>query len=189
VHLLLSIVDPIPALHQVAAVLDVLIVEPLIIILAIIVRSPVTVGRTSILLLLLLRLIRFVKVHRDLLLLRRVVTRKTTCGFRGRALGDPTTTHAHLPVRSGAPGYPPRAVLTVQPLEEDGDDVDNDNYYISYYYSVLHFASPCRSPKTIIVVQGTPHTFILDTGPEVSIVPRTFINNTYAVNQMLIHIL
>jgi len=106
VHLLLSIDDPIPALRPVAAVLDVLFVEPLIVILAIIVRNPVTVGRTSILLLLLLlTLIRFVKVHQDLLL-HHVVTRKTTCGFRGRALGDPTTTLAHLPVRSGAPGYP-----------------------------------------------------------------------------------
>jgi len=72
VYLLLSIVNPIP----VAAVLDVLFVEPMIVILAIIVRSPVTVGRTSILLLLLLlTLIRFDKVLRDLLLLYHVVNR------------------------------------------------------------------------------------------------------------------
>ena len=89
--------------------------------------------------------------------------RKTTRGFRARALGDPTT------------------VLKVQPLEEDGVDVDNSNY-ISHYYSLLHFASPCRSPKTKIMVEGTPHTFILDTGAEVSIVPRDFIANTDAVN-------
>jgi len=80
------------------------------------------------------------------------------------------------------PGTPARAVLKVQPLEEDGDDVDNSNF-VSHYYSVLHFTSPCRSPKTKIVVQGTPHTFILDTGAEVSIVPRSFIDNTDAVNQ------
>jgi len=32
------------------------------------------------------------------------------------------------------------------------------------------------------MVEGTPHTFILDTGAEVSIVPRDFIANTDAVN-------
>lgn len=105
VHLLLSIVDPIPALRPVAVVLDATFVELLIVILAITVHNPVTVGRTSILLLLLLRLIRFVKVHRDLLLLHHVVTRKTACVFRELAIGNPTTTLAHLPVRSGAPGY------------------------------------------------------------------------------------
>jgi len=106
VHLLLSIVDPIPALRPIAVDLDALFVELLIVILVITVHNPVTVGRTSILLLLLLRLIRFLKFHRDLLLLHHVVTRKTTCGFRERALGNPITTLAHLPVRSGAPGYP-----------------------------------------------------------------------------------
>ena len=79
------------------------------------------------------------------------------------------------------PGTPPRAVLKVQPLEEDGDDVDTNN--ISHHYSVLHLTSSCRSPKTKIVVEGTPHTFILDTGAEVSIVPRDFLATTNAVNQ------
>ena len=106
VHLLLSIVDPIPALRPIAVDLDALFVELLIVILVITVHNPVTVGRTSILLLLLLRLIRFLKVHRYLLLLHHVVTRKMTCGFRERALGNPITTLAHFPVRSGASGYP-----------------------------------------------------------------------------------
>jgi len=87
-----------------------------------------------------------------------------------------------FPLGQVPPGTPPRAVLKVQPLGEDGDDVDNNNY-IFHYYPVLHFASPCQSPKTKIVVEGTPHTFILDTGAEVSRVPRNFIANTDAVNQ------
>jgi len=105
VHLLLSIVDPIPALRPIAVVLDAMFVELLIVILAITVHNLVTVGRTSILLLL-LRLIRFVKVHRDLLHLHHVMTRKTACGFPERALENPTTILAYLSVRSGAPGYP-----------------------------------------------------------------------------------
>ena len=32
-------------------------------------------------------------------------------------------------------------------------------------------------------MEGAPHTFILDTGAEVSIVPRDFLVNTNAVNQ------
>ena len=59
VHLLLSIVDPIPALRPVAVVLDAMFVELSVAILAITVHNPVTVGRTSILLLLQLRLIPF----------------------------------------------------------------------------------------------------------------------------------
>ena len=106
VHLLLSIIDPIPALRPVAVVLDATFVEFSIAILAIIVHNLVTVVRTNILLLLQWRLIRFVKVHRDRLLLHHVVIRKTTCGFRERAIGNPTITTARLPVRSGALGYP-----------------------------------------------------------------------------------
>ena len=87
-----------------------------------------------------------------------------------------------FPLGQVPPGTPPRAALKVQPLEEDGDDVDNSSY-VSHYYSVLHLASPCRSPKTKIVVEGVPHTFILDTGAEVSMVPRDFLANTNAVNQ------
>ena len=52
VHLLLSIVDSIPALRPVAVVLDATFVEVSIAIHAITVHNPVTVGRTSIFLLL-----------------------------------------------------------------------------------------------------------------------------------------
>ena len=62
VPLLLSIVDPIPALRPVAVVLDATFVELSIAIHAITVHNPATVGRTSILLLLQLRLIHFVNV-------------------------------------------------------------------------------------------------------------------------------
>ena len=141
VHQLLSIVDPIPALRPVAVLLDATFVELLIAILAIIVHNLVTVVRTSILLLLQLRLIRFVKVHQDLLLLHHVVIRKTPV----------------FPLGQVPTGTPPRAALKVQPLGEDGDDDDNTSY-VSHYYSVLHLTSSCRSPKTKIVVEGAPHT-------------------------------
>jgi len=91
-----------------------LFVEPLIVILAIIVRSPVTVRRNSTLLRQLTP-IHFDKVHPGLLLLHHVVIRETMCGFRGRALGAPTTTHANLPVRSGTFGYPGPGCTTSTP--------------------------------------------------------------------------
>ena len=110
------------------------------------------------------------------------MTRKTTCGFPERAIGNPTIITARLPVRSGALGYPTPGCTKSPALEEDGDD-DDYTSYASHYYSMLHLTSSCRSPKTKIVVEGAPHTFILDTGAEVSIVPRDFLANTNAVNQ------
>ena len=105
VHLLLSIVDPTPVLHLVAAISDATFVELLVAIQAITDHNLVIVNRISVLLLLQWRPIRFDKVHRDRLL-HHVVIRKTTYGFPERAIGNPTITTAHLPVRSGAPGYP-----------------------------------------------------------------------------------
>ena len=87
-----------------------------------------------------------------------------------------------FPLGQVPPGTPPRAVLKVQPLLEDGDDEYTS--YASHYYSMLPLSSSsCRSPKTQIVVEGSPHTFILDTGAEVSIVPRDFLATTNAINQ------
>ena len=106
VHLLLSIVDPTSVLRPIVVVLDALFVELLVAILAITDHNPVIVDRISVLLPLQWRPIRFDKVHRDHLLLHHVVIRKTTSGFPERAIGNPTTTTARLPVRSGAPGYP-----------------------------------------------------------------------------------
>ena len=103
------------------------------------------------------------------------------CSENGRS-GTQQLHSPIFPLGQVPPGTPPRAVLKVQPLEEDGDDVDNSSD-VSHYYSVLHFASHCRSPKTKVVVAGAPHTFILDTGAEVSIVPRDFLATTNAVNQ------
>jgi len=104
-------------------------------------------------------------------------------GFQSGQSGTQQLQPPVFPLGQVPSGTPPRAVLKVQPLEEDvDDDVDNTSY-VSHYYSVLHLTSSCRSPKTKIVVEGTPHTFILDTGAEVSIVPRDFLATTNAVNQ------
>ena len=104
-------------------------------------------------------------------------------GFQNGQSGTQQLQPPVFPLGQVPPGTPPRAVLKVQPLlEEDGDDDDNTSY-VSHYYSVLHLTSSCRSPKTKIVVEGAPHTFILDTGAEVSIVPRDFLATTNAVNQ------
>ena len=103
-------------------------------------------------------------------------------GFQSGQSGTQQLQPPVFPLGQVPPGTPPRAVLNVQPLEEDGDDVHNI-HYASHYYSMLHLTSSCRSPKTQIVVEGSPHTFILDTGAEVSIVPRDFLVNTNAVNQ------
>ena len=103
-------------------------------------------------------------------------------GFQSGQSGTQQLQPPVFPLGQVPPGTPPRAVLKVQPLEEDGDD-DDYTSYASHYYSMLHLTSSCRSPKTKIVVEGSPHTFILDTGAEVSIVPRDFLANTNAVNQ------
>ena len=102
-------------------------------------------------------------------------------GFQNGRSGTQQLHSPIFPLGQVPPGTPPRAVLKVQPLEEDGDDVHSS--YVSHYYSVLHLTSQCRSPKTKNVVEGAPHTFILDTGAEVSIVPRDFLAITNAVNQ------
>ena len=103
-------------------------------------------------------------------------------GFQDGQSGTQQLRLPIFPLGQVPPGTTPRAVLKVQPLEEDGDDVHNASY-VSNYYSMLHLTSSCRSPKTRIVVEGAPHTFILDTGAEVSIVPRDFLATTNAVNQ------
>ena len=103
-------------------------------------------------------------------------------GFQNGQSGTQQLQPPIFPLGQVPPGTPTRAVLKVQPLEEDGDDDDNSSY-VSHYYSVLHLTSSCRSPKTKIVVEGAPHTLILDTGAEVSIVPRDFLVITNAVNQ------
>ena len=102
-------------------------------------------------------------------------------GFENGQSGTQQLQPPVFPLGQVPPGTPPRAELIVQPLEEDGD-VHNTSY-VSHYYSMLHLTSSCRSSKTKIVVEGAPHTFILDTGAEVSIVPRDFLANTNAVNQ------
>jgi len=106
-------------------------------------------------------------------------------GFQDGQSGTQQLQPPIFPLGQVPPGTPPRAVLKVQPLEEDGDDVDYASY-VSHYYSMLHLSSSCKSPKTKIVVEGSPHTFILDTGAEVSIVPRDFLATTHAVNQTVI---
>ena len=103
-------------------------------------------------------------------------------GFENGQSGTQQLQLPVFPLGQVPPGTLPRAVLKVQPLEEDGGDDDNTSC-VSHYYSVLHLTSSCRSPKTKIVVEGSPHTFILDTGAEVSIVPRDFLATTNAVNQ------
>ena len=103
-------------------------------------------------------------------------------GFQNGLSGTQQLQPPVFPLGQVPPGTPPRAELIVQPLEEDGDCVDNTSY-VSNYYSMLHLTSSCRSPKTKIVVEGSPHTFILDTGAEVSIVPRDFLATTNAVHQ------
>ena len=102
-------------------------------------------------------------------------------GFENGQSGTQQLQPPVFPLGQVPPGTLPRAVLKIQPLEEDGDV--HDASYVSHYYSMLHLTSFCRSPKTKIVVEGSSHTFILDTGAEVSIVPRDFLATTNAVNQ------